>query len=99
MEPARFDPVKLEGRPFPLRDLRVALLWAESNPGVRLQIMLDHPDISEVIEIQPTLFATPRWLIWNTFDGDLRVVDLVTAEFELPYLTVDTALRFIEEAL
>jgi hypothetical protein len=99
MKPARFDPARLEGQPFSLRDLSVAVLWAECIPSVRLHIMLDHPNIAEVIEIYPPLFAAPRWLIWNTFDGELRVVDLATAEFGLPYLTVDTALRFIETTL
>jgi hypothetical protein len=99
MEPARFDPAQLEGRSLPLRDLRVALWWAESNPRVRLQIMLDHTYLSEVIEICPSLSAPPRWLIWNSFDGELRVADLAKAEFELPYLTVETALRFIESTL
>jgi hypothetical protein len=95
MKPARLDPALLEGGSFTLRDLRVALSWAESNPNMRLQIMLDHPDIGEVIEICPPSSAMPRWLIWNTFSGDLRVIDLVTLNFALPYLTVDTALRFI----
>jgi hypothetical protein len=99
MKPARFDPARLEGRPFPLRDLCVALAWAELNPSVRLRIMLDHPDIAEVIEIYPPLLASPRWLVWNTFDGRLRVDDLAQAKFGLPYLTVDTALRFIESTL
>jgi hypothetical protein len=99
MKSARLDPAHLEGGSFLLRDLRVALLWAECNPTMRLQIMLDQPDISEVIEIRPSLSATPRWLIWNTLDGELRVIDLVTANFALPYLTVDSALRFIGSTL
>ena len=99
MKPARNDPARLEGRPFSLRDLQVALLWAEKTPTMRLRIMLDHPNIAEVIEVCPPLFAYPRWFIWNTFDGRLRVDDLSTAEFGLPYLTVNTALRFIESTL
>jgi hypothetical protein len=99
MNSAGPDPAHLGGGSFPLRDLRVALSWAESNPGVRLQIMLDHPYISEVIEIRPSLSSPPRWLIWTSLDGELRVADLAMAEFELPYLTVDSALRFIESTL
>jgi hypothetical protein len=96
MKSARFDPAPLEGQPFAIRDLQVAVGWAESIPNVRLQIMLDHPDIAEVIEIYPPSSASPRWLIWNTFAGCLRVDDLAKAKFGLPYSTVDTALRFIE---
>jgi len=99
MKPARLDPARLEGRPFSIRDLQVALSWAERIPTVRLHIMLDHPDIAEVIEIYPPLFTSPRWFIWNTFDGRLRVDDLAKAQFGLPHLTVDTALRFIESTL
>jgi hypothetical protein len=99
MRSARLDPALLEGGSFTLRDLRVALLWAECNPTMRLQIMLDHPDISEVIEIRPSLSASPRWLIWNTLGGDLRVIDLAMADFALPYLMVDSALRFIGSTL
>jgi hypothetical protein len=99
MKSARLDPAHLEGGSFPLRDLRVALAWAESNPSVRLQIMLDHPYISEVIEVCPSLSAPPRWLIWNSSEGELRVADLAMADIELPYLTVDTALRFIGSTL
>jgi hypothetical protein len=99
MKPAQLDPARLEGRPFPLRDLLVALAWAERIPTVRLHIMLDHPDIAEVIEIYPPLFTSPRWFIWNTFDGRLRVDDLAKAQFGLPYFTVDSALRFIESFL
>jgi hypothetical protein len=99
MKPVRLDPLRLEGRPFPLRDLQVALAWAERISTVRLHIMLDHPDCAEVIEIYPPLFTSPRWLIWNTFDGRLRVDDLATAQFGLPYFTVGSALRFIESTL
>jgi hypothetical protein len=99
MEPSRSDPAHLEGFSFPLRDLRLALSWAESNPTVRLQIMLDHPYISEVIEVCPSLSAPPRWLIWNSSEGELLVADLALAEFRLPYLTVDAALRFIASTL
>jgi hypothetical protein len=95
MKSARLDPALLEGGSFALRDLRVALLWAKSNPSMQLQIMSDHPDISEVIEICPSLSANPRWLMWNTLGGELRVIDLAMARFDLPYLTVDSALRFI----
>jgi hypothetical protein len=95
MKSARLDPRLFEGGSFALRDLRVALLWAESNPGNRLQIMSDHPDITEVIEICPSSSTRPRWLLWKTLGGDLRVIDLVMAKFDLPYLTVDSALRFI----
>jgi hypothetical protein len=99
MEPAQPDPAHLEGHSFPLRDLRVALWWAESNPGARLQIMLDHPYISEVIEISSSLSASPRWLIWNSPEGELRVADLAMAEFKLPYLTLDAALQLIASSL
>jgi hypothetical protein len=99
MKSTRPYPGHLEGRPFLLRDLRLALTWAAGRPGVRLHIMLDHPDINEVIEIYPLTFSSPRWLIWNTFEGRLRVDDLAEAHFGLPYLTVATALRFIESRL
>ncbi len=66
---------------------------------MRFRIMLDHPTIAEVIEIYPPLSSSPRWFIWNTFDGHLRVDDLARALFRLPYFTVDTALRFIESTL
>jgi hypothetical protein len=52
-----------------------------------------------VIVICPSLSATPRWLIWNTLDGELRVIDLAMANFALLYLTVDSALRFIGSTL
>jgi hypothetical protein len=99
MKSAGPDPAHLEGHSFPLRDLRMALSWAESNPTVRLQIMLDHPYISEVIEICPSLSAPPRWLIWTGVGGELHVADLAMAEFKLPYLTVDAAPRFIASTL
>jgi hypothetical protein len=98
MKSARLGPRLFEGGSFTLRDLCVALSWAKGNPTMRLHIMLDHPDISEVIEVCPPLSANPRWLIWNTLDGELRVIDLVNANFALPYLTVDSTLRFIRSA-
>jgi hypothetical protein len=99
MKPTAFGPARLEGQPFLLRDLHMAIAWAKSIPSVRLNIMLDHEDIAEVIEIYPPSFTSPRWLIWNTFFGSLRVDDLSKAEFGLPYLTVGEALRFIESTL
>ena len=66
---------------------------------MRLHIMLDHPNIAEVIEVCPPLFAYPRWFIWNTFDGHLRGNNLSMAKYGLPYLTVDTALSFIKSTL
>jgi hypothetical protein len=95
MKRALSYPEPVEGRPFSLRDLRAALAWAESRPGVRLHIMSDHPDIIEVIEIYPPAYSSPRWLLWNTSEGRLRVGDLTKGEFDLPYPTLEAALRFI----
>ncbi len=99
MKPAQFHPGHLEGRPFKLVDLRSVLAWAARRPTVRLHIMLDHADIPEVVEIYPPNFMSPRWLIWNTCEGGVRVDDLSKLEFELQYLTVVTALNFIDSEL
>jgi hypothetical protein len=99
MKPARFGPERLEGRPFVLRDLHVAMAWAAIRPSVRLRIMLDYAETSQVIEIYSPAFASPRWFIWNTSEGGNRVDDWAKAEFGLPYLTIDTALRFIGSTL
>jgi hypothetical protein len=99
MRPAQFDPRHLEGRPFLLRDLLLATAWAASRPSLQLRIVLGYRDISEVIEIYPPTFASPRWLLWNTFEGRLQVDDLAKVEFGLPYLTVSTALGFIDSEL
>lgn len=98
-KPIQLYPEPLEGLPFPLRDLCSALNWADAHPGVQVRIMLDHPWINEVIEIQPPGSSSLRWLIWRTHEGRLRVDDLAKAEFGLPYLTVATALQFIATEL
>ena len=91
----RLYPDQLEGLPFAIRDLLAALAWAKTHSGVQLQITLDHPHIYEAIEICPPGTSSLRWLIWRTYEGRLRVDDLLKGDFGLPYLTLETALQFI----
>jgi hypothetical protein len=94
-DPTRFVGTRIEGLSFPLPDLVLALTWAQSRPDVRLDIVLDHPSVSEVIEISPSGSRSARWFIWRTHEGRLRVDDRVSRELALPYSTVAAALAFI----
>ena len=91
----RLYPGQLEGLPFAIRDLLTALAWASSHSGARLHITLDHPHIYEALEICSPGTSSLRWIIWRTHEGRLRVDDLLTGDFGLPYFTVETALGFI----
>ena len=84
-----------EGLAFEVEDLGVAVAWAEGRPGVTLHIKLDCLCISEAIEICPPGTSSPRWFLWRTHDGRLRVDDWGQQKFGLPYTTVEKALRFI----
>jgi hypothetical protein len=98
-DPTRLGAARIEGLAFPLPDLMLALTWAQSRPDVRLDIALDHPSVSEVIEIYPPGSRSARWFIWRTHEGRLRVDDRISRELALPYSTVETALAFIAASL
>jgi hypothetical protein len=99
VKPTRVVPASREGLAFELPDLQAAMAWAESTPHVRLYIRLDCVNISEAIEICPPGSSFPRWFLWRTHDGQLRVDDWGKHAFGLPYTTVETALRFITAEL
>ena len=99
MDPTRRPATRIEGLSFALQDLTLALDWAKTQPNVRLEIVLDHPSVCEVIEIYQPRRRSARWFIWRTHEGRLRVDDRVTRELALPYTTVETALAFIASQL
>lgn len=99
MKPTQPPPVSLEGHYFALIDLQTAMAWASARPAVRLAVTTDHRGTPEVIEIRPPGALSPRWLIWRDHTGLLHVDDWVTPQFDLPYLTVVTALKFIDSNL
>jgi hypothetical protein len=92
-------PEQHEGLPFSLKDLRLALAWAENRSDVRLYIKLDYTCIIEAIEIYPARSLSARWFIWRTHKGRLRVDDWAKGHFGLPYETVEAALQFIASVL
>jgi hypothetical protein len=92
-----FFPDGLDGVPFAPRDLRSAILWANSQPSARLRLTAD--GISGIMEIYLDGSSHPRWCLWQTSDGRLQFDDLVTNQFALPYATLDMALRFIAQNL
>ncbi len=94
-----FLPDERAGLAFALRDLRLALAWAASQTGVHLHVRWDRACINEIIEISPSASSVPRWHLWRTYEGNLRVDDWAEQEFGLPYLTVAAALAFITTQL
>ncbi len=99
MQPLPSDQEPLEGLPFPLCDLQVAMTWASKRPHLRLIVTTDHLDAPEVIEVYPPHAVAPRWFIWRDPEGRLHVDDWGKPEFDLPYLTVKTALTFIAASI
>jgi hypothetical protein len=92
-------PEPLEGLFFTLEDLQTAMAWAFVRPELRLVVATYHRDAPEVIEVYSPGAALPRWFVWRDRAGCLRVDDRFKSEFDMPYLTLRRALRFIEVSL
>ncbi len=95
-DPVPSDPTPTEGLAFEVEELKTAMAWAASQPGVRLWVATEHRYVQEALEISPPGQDTPRWCMWRDYEGHLHVDDWVKSEFDLPYHTLASALAFIE---
>ncbi len=95
-DPVPSDPIPTEGLAFEVEELKTAMAWAASRPGVRLWVATEHRYVQEALEICPPGQDTPRWCMWRDYEGHLHVDDWVKSEFDLPYHTLTSALAFIE---
>ena len=98
-KPTPIEPVPLEGLPFELPDLCMALKWAAMRPKVRLFVAMDHRYVPEALEIYSAETKSPRWCIWRDYEGHIHLDDWVKSQFDLPYRTLETALDFIDANL
>jgi len=94
--PASAPPAPPEGLAFDISDLRTAMAWVATQPGVQLRVATDHQFVQEALEICLPGKTAPRWCIWRDYQGHMHINDWLAFEFDLPCQTLAAGLAFIE---
>ena len=97
--PASAPPAPPEGLAFDISDLRTAMAWVATQPGVQLRVATDHQFVQEALEIFLPGKTAPRWCIWRDYQGHMHINDWLAFEFDLPCQTLEAGLAFIEMQL